>query len=97
MAKKREPTQGEEAQKRTRQLDMNAAYLGVSRLVLMENAGREVARAAGRYSRIAVFAGRGNNGGDGFVAARHLSSQGKKVTVYAVSGRGRKKRRQTLV
>ena len=96
MAKKREPTQGEEAQKRTRQLDMNAAYLGVSRLVLMENAGREVARAAGRYSRIAVFAGRGNNGGDGFVAARHLSSQGKKVTVYAVSGKRTKEAEANL-
>ena len=67
-------------------LDMNSAYLGVSRLVLMENAGREVAAACSRFSDISIFCGTGNNGGDGFAAARHLSSMGKKVTVYAVAG-----------
>lgn len=65
---------------------MNAAYLGVSRLLLMENAGREVARECTKFNNIAVFCGTGNNGGDGFVAARHLSSNGKKVSVYAVTG-----------
>ncbi len=46
--------------------------------VLMENAGAHVARAAlalaqaRRRERVVVVAGPGNNGGDGFVAARHL-------------------------
>ncbi|HDI72771.1 MAG TPA: NAD(P)H-hydrate epimerase, partial [Candidatus Altiarchaeales archaeon] len=70
----------------TKLLDMNSSYLGISRLVLMENAGREIARGCERFSNIAVFCGTGNNGGDGFVAARHLSSLGKKVKVYALSG-----------
>lgn len=72
--------------KYTKLLDMNSSYLGISGLVLMENAGKEIARECERFSRIAIFCGTGNNGGDGFVAARHLSSLGKKVTVYAISG-----------
>jgi NAD(P)H-hydrate epimerase len=56
--------------------------LGVPGAVLMENAGRSVVRAleqrfaplAGK--RITVFCGRGNNGGDGFVVARHLAMRG---------------------
>jgi len=68
-------------------LDANAAWLGVSRLQLMENAGREIARASERYKRIAVFAGTGNNGGDGFVAARHLLAMGGRVMVYALEGK----------
>jgi len=73
--------------KRTTLLDMNSAYLGVSRELLMENAGREIALACESAASIAIFCGCGNNGGDGLVAARHLSSAGKKVTVYAVSGK----------
>jgi len=68
-----------------KRLDMNSEYLGVSRRLLMENAGRELSRACSG-SNIAVFCGCGNNGGDGFAAARHLSSAGKKVRVYAVYG-----------
>ncbi|MFH1125950.1 MAG: NAD(P)H-hydrate dehydratase [Candidatus Altiarchaeota archaeon] len=71
----------------SRVLDANASWLGVSRLQLMENAGREVARASSKHKNIAVFAGTGNNGGDGLVAARHLLSIGKKVKVYAVEGK----------
>ncbi|MFZ2455638.1 MAG: NAD(P)H-hydrate dehydratase [Candidatus Altiarchaeia archaeon] len=71
--------------KATKLLDMNSAYLGVSRRLLMENAGRELARACDGAS-VAIFCGPGNNGGDGLAAARHISSAGKKVTVYAVSG-----------
>ena len=96
MAKKPETPKGTEAAKRTKQLDMNAAYLGVTRRLLMENAGREVARTCAKYSRIAVFAGCGNNGGDGLVAARHLSSQGKEVAVYAVSGKRTKEAEASL-
>ncbi len=67
-------------------LDMNASYLGVDGLLLMENAGKEVALRASSYEKIAVFCGTGNNGGDGLVAARHLSSMGKKVKVYSLKG-----------
>ncbi len=70
-------------------LDANCAHFGLLPLQLMENAGaalaREVrARAPGK--RIAIVAGRGNNGGDAFVAARHLADF--PVTVYLL-GRSR--------
>jgi NAD(P)H-hydrate epimerase len=60
---------------------------GVPSIVLMENAGRSVAAAVadllGSLSgkHIAVIAGKGNNGGDGFVAARHLRDNGAQVSV----------------
>jgi NAD(P)H-hydrate epimerase len=68
-----------------RALELNAEYFGVSRLQLMENAGRNLAlEVASRFKpdkSVAVFCGLGGNGGDGFVAARHLSAMGYKVTV----------------
>ncbi len=69
-----------------RALEVNSEYFGVSRLQLMENAGRSVAaEIASRFTpdktRIAVFCGLGGNGGDGFVAARHLTCLGFKVDV----------------
>lgn len=69
-----------------RALELNAEYFGVSRLQLMENAGRSVAEeVAARFTpekaRVAVFCGLGGNGGDGFVAARHLACRGFDVTV----------------
>ena len=65
---------------------------GISPLVLMENAGREVAEAAlgllhglkGGPGPVAVFASTGNNGGDGLVAARHLANAGCPVVVLLV-------------
>src|SRR5215471_15714177 len=61
---------------------------GVAGLALMESAGRAVAQAvSGRQSaggRVVVLAGPGNNGGDGFVAARLLAEQGYAVTVLLV-------------
>ncbi|MEM1989723.1 MAG: NAD(P)H-hydrate dehydratase [Candidatus Bathyarchaeia archaeon] len=72
--------------KEMRALDMNAEYFGISRLQLMENAGRGVAEEiASRFNpsdtRVTVFCGLGGNGGDGFVAARHLACMGFKVNV----------------
>jgi len=72
--------------KEMRALDLNAEYFGISRLQLMENAGRSVAaEIASRFNplntRVSVFCGLGGNGGDGFVAARHLVCAGFKVSV----------------
>ena len=68
-----------------RALEVNAEYYGVSRLLLMENAGRSVAlEVSSRFKppkTAAIFCGLGGNGGDGFVVARHLSSMGFKVEV----------------
>ncbi|WP_227354252.1 NAD(P)H-hydrate epimerase [Haladaptatus salinisoli] len=57
-------------------VDENAEALGVPRKQLMESSGnavaREVREVASPGSRVVVVAGRGNNGGDAFVAARFL-------------------------
>ncbi len=75
-----------------RAVEVNAEYFGVSLLQLMENAGRNVAfEIASRFPReqkIAIFCGLGGNGGDGFVAARHLLAQGFKVSVI-LAGKGK--------
>ncbi len=66
-------------------LDRNAEALGVSIETLMENAGEAVARFVGERVEsgtvIAILAGPGNNGGDGFVAARHLAAAGHRVRI----------------
>ena len=70
-------------------MDANCQYFGLLPLQLMENAGAAIAReinASSPGKRIAIVAGRGNNGGDAFAAARHLS--GFDVTVYLL-GRSR--------
>jgi len=59
---------------------------GVSGLELMERAGREVAREIlERFSpaTAAILCGKGNNGGDGFVIARHLREAGMAVQVFS--------------
>ncbi|WP_457590218.1 NAD(P)H-hydrate dehydratase [Geoglobus sp.] len=56
-------------------LDLNCEYFGLSRLQLMENAGKSLAdEILKRYSggKVVLFAGSGNNAGDGFVAVRFL-------------------------
>ena len=69
-----------------RALEINAEYFGVSRLQMMENAGKNIANEiASRFkpnkAKIAVLCGLGGNGGDGFAAARHLACLGFKVEV----------------
>jgi ADP-dependent NAD(P)H-hydrate dehydratase / NAD(P)H-hydrate epimerase len=66
---------------------------GIPGIELMENAGRAVAdRVAARHPpglRIAVVAGPGNNGGDGFVVARILAERGYRVRVLLVGDAAR--------
>ena len=70
---------------------LTAERYGVPGLTLMENAGRSAAefmRAKFRkleHQRIVVLCGKGNNGGDGFVTARHLADMGVKVTAVLVA------------
>jgi len=69
--------------KTIREIDRRAIEeLGIPGVTLMENAGTAVARKASEIlqgraiTRCAFVCGTGNNGGDGFVAARHLSEKG---------------------
>lgn len=61
---------------------------GIPGVVLMENAGKKTADLSVRYfgdpegKKVFVYAGPGNNGGDGFVVARHLHEAGADVTLY---------------
>ncbi|MGC1449094.1 MAG: NAD(P)H-hydrate epimerase [Candidatus Sulfotelmatobacter sp.] len=67
---------------------------GTAGITLMENAGRAVADVAGGLLQgraVIVVAGPGNNGGDGFVAARVLAERGHNVHVSFVGDRGRLK------
>lgn len=65
---------------------------GIPSIVLMENAAAECVKALNedfldlKNKRIAVFCGKGNNGGDGFAIARRLYQLGAEVTVYLVCG-----------
>jgi hydroxyethylthiazole kinase-like uncharacterized protein yjeF len=73
-----------------RALEMNSEYYGIPTLSLMENAGHSVAtEIASRFKQgksVTVFCGLGGKGGDGLVAARHLSALGFKITVI-IAGR----------
>jgi NAD(P)H-hydrate epimerase len=68
-----------------REVDRRAVEeFGVPGVVLMENAGRgaaEVLRSLGARGPVVVCCGKGNNGGDGFVIARHLDNHGVPVRV----------------
>ena len=65
--------------------------IGLPGPVLMENAGRQVVRALTEVfphpsrERIVIVAGKGNNGGDGFVAARHLRAAGASPMLLVLS------------
>jgi hydroxyethylthiazole kinase-like uncharacterized protein yjeF len=68
---------------------------GIPGRVLMENAGRGAVRFLLRQfsglnkKRVGIIAGRGNNGGDGFVIARYLAQSGITVDVYLLARRNR--------
>ncbi|NHJ48807.1 MAG: NAD(P)H-hydrate dehydratase [Asgard group archaeon] len=74
-------------------IDKNSEELGVSVLQLMENAGAGAARLIlEHYSdakNIVICCGIGNNGGDGFVVARHLSAQVENVSIYLIGQESR--------
>jgi hydroxyethylthiazole kinase-like uncharacterized protein yjeF len=74
---------------RMREIDrLTTERYGIASLDLMENAGRGVADTiAARHPslescRITVLCGKGNNGGDGLVAARHLAARGARPSVH---------------
>ncbi len=77
-----------------RDIEKRAEQMGVSRIQMMESAGKAVADCVNakinvKGRQIAVICGTGNNGGDGFVSARYLASYGAIVTVLLL-GSGEK-------
>ena len=66
-------------------LDGNAAALGIEEASLMDSAGKALAATALEMTDggVLVLCGPGNNGGDGFVAARYLREWGVEVSVLA--------------
>ena len=74
---------------RMRAVDANAQALGVTSLQLMESAGKALAASvlALRPKTVLVLCGRGNNGGDGMVAARYLQRGVDTAVCYLDSGR----------
>ena len=72
-----------------RELDRRAIEeYGISSLVLMENAGRgcvDVLERLGIDGPVVIFCGKGNNAGDGFVIARHLTIRGYECRVLLLA------------
>ena len=70
------------------QIEENGHQMGFSRKFMMENAGAAAAKRLVekfgdvKSKRVLVFAGLGNNGGDGLVIARHLAGYRASVTVF---------------
>ena len=78
-------------------IDANCEYLGIKTLKLMENAGVGVAQLVKEKKlegKIVIIAGKGNNGGDAFVAARYL--KGMDVTVLLIGKEDDIKTQETM-
>ncbi|EFR33575.1 YjeF-like protein [Peptoniphilus harei ACS-146-V-Sch2b] len=56
----------------------------IDSLILMENAGMGIYREINQYNSYTIICGKGNNGGDGLVIARHLILNGKLVEVFVL-------------
>lgn len=77
----------------SRQMDKDAMEIyGLDTLVLMENAGlrsadyaAELLKGQSKHARVSVVVGKGNNGGDGLVMARHLFNKGFEVEIFCIS------------
>jgi NAD(P)H-hydrate epimerase len=70
-----------------REIDRRAIQeAGIPGVCLMQSAGEALARAAAGARTVAIACGKGNNGGDGFVAARMLIERGVRVRVFAQDG-----------
>lgn len=79
--------------------DGNAEDLGISKSALMENAGKSVADHITNIfdpCKVTILAGSGGNGGDGFVAARHLLNKGYDIELLFLSNPNRIKSPETL-
>lgn len=69
------------------------SILNIPGVVLMENAGRGITEVAiemlgpSTPKHVLILCGAGNNGGDGYVVARHLINHGHHVSVYVLSDR----------
>ncbi len=65
--------------------------IGIPGIVLMENAGIGAVHViiekfpSPKFSKVSILVGKGNNGGDGLVVARHLINRGYKVNTYILS------------
>ncbi len=72
-------------------IEENSEWLGVTKLLMMENAATAVAEACKdilkdlRGKRIAIVCGKGNNGGDGIAAGRKMAAEGAQVTIFMLS------------
>ena len=80
--------------------DANSEAMGIPRTSLMENAGSCLARRImnnRKPCKVAIFAGNGGNGGDGFVAARYLINHGFEVEVFFLSDPSLIKSPETLL
>jgi NAD(P)H-hydrate epimerase len=90
------------AAEQMRKIDKEASALyGIPGIVLMENAGygvyQEVMKMAGEGSKkVCIVCGRGNNGGDGFAAARHLSFTDNHFSIFLI-GSGNELKGDALV
>jgi len=74
--------------KQMMQIEENGHQMGFLRKFMMENAGAGVTKRLVekfgdvKSKNVLVFAGLGNNGGDGLVIARHLAGYGSSITVF---------------